>query len=48
MRDEKGQLHAGVSVGDMGIKTIGNDLDNAHITFNRYGSVMYTGIVLLP
>lgn len=30
-----GQLVAGVSVGDMGVKTTGNDLDNAWISFDR-------------
>ena len=31
MRDAAGQLVKGVTVGDMGDKTIGNDLDNAWI-----------------
>mmetsp|Transcript_42365 Transcript_42365/g.79386 ORF Transcript_42365/g.79386 Transcript_42365/m.79386 type:complete len:479 (+) Transcript_42365:66-1502(+) len=30
-----GQLVEGVEVGDMGVKTIGNDLDNAWISFNK-------------
>lgn len=30
-----GELTAGVSVGDMGVKTTGNDLDNAWIRFER-------------
>jgi acyl-CoA oxidase len=30
-----GQLVEGVTIGDMGVKTIGNDLDNAWISFNN-------------
>jgi acyl-CoA oxidase len=30
-----GQLSAGITVGDMGKKTVGNDLDNAWISFNN-------------
>jgi len=30
-----GQLQLGVSTGDMGLKTVGNDLDNAWIAFDR-------------
>ena len=37
MRDGSGRLTDGVSVTDMGVKTIGNDLDNASITFDRCG-----------
>lgn len=32
---ERGQLVQGVSVGDMGLKTTGNDLDNAWIAFDN-------------
>ncbi|KAL1523338.1 hypothetical protein AB1Y20_018283 [Prymnesium parvum] len=32
---EEGELVRGVSVGDMGVKTTGNDLDNAWISFDR-------------
>ena len=36
MRDgATGALADGVSVADMGVKTTGNDLDNAQITFDR-------------
>jgi acyl-CoA oxidase len=36
LRDaESGALYPGVSVGDMGAKTIANDLDNAWISFDR-------------
>ena len=31
----EGKLVAGVSVGDMGVKTTGNDLDNAWISFDQ-------------
>ena len=34
LRDAQGQLTRGVSVGDMGSKTIANDLDNAWISFD--------------
>lgn len=36
LRDaESGELTAGVSVGDMGSKTVANDLDNAWISFDH-------------
>mmetsp|Transcript_36273 Transcript_36273/g.91605 ORF Transcript_36273/g.91605 Transcript_36273/m.91605 type:complete len:499 (+) Transcript_36273:131-1627(+) len=35
LRSPDGQLTPGVTLGDMGQKTIGNDLDNAWIKFNR-------------
>lgn len=31
---QNGQLVKGVSIGDMGRKTIGNDLDNAWVRFD--------------
>ena len=37
MRTASGALVPGVSAGDMGDKTIGNDLDNAWITFDKVG-----------
>jgi len=33
---ETGELHAGVSVEDMGVKTTANDLDNARINFDNF------------
>lgn len=35
MRDEGGRLVQGVTISDMGLKTIGNDLDNASIAFDH-------------
>ena len=35
LRDEHGQLTPGVQVGDMGSKTVANDLDNAWIAFSQ-------------
>lgn len=35
MRSNDGVLLEGISVGDMGKKTVGNDLDNAWISFNK-------------
>ena len=48
MRTADGKLVPGITIGDMGVKTVGNDLDNAWIRFtdvmlpktallNRYG-----------
>eukprot|EP00457_Paulinella_chromatophora_P005942 gb/GEZN01005960.1/.p1 GENE.gb/GEZN01005960.1/~~gb/GEZN01005960.1/.p1 ORF type:complete len:491 (+),score=75.29 gb/GEZN01005960.1/:48-1475(+) len=36
MRDQHNKLAEGITVGDMGPKTIGNDLDNAWIKFDKF------------
>ena len=36
MRDDTGHLAEGISVTDMGSKTVANDLDNARITFHNF------------
>ncbi|KAJ3325740.1 hypothetical protein HDV06_003510 [Boothiomyces sp. JEL0866] len=36
LRDEKGNLLPGVAAVDMGRKTVGNDLDNARLTFTNF------------
>ena len=35
---KEGSLIEGITVADMGCKTVGNDLDNAHISFDKVGS----------
>jgi acyl-CoA oxidase len=35
MRDDNGKVQPGITLGDMGRKTTGNDLDNAWISFNK-------------
>jgi len=35
MRDDKGELLAGIRLQDMGIKTVANDLDNARVWFDQ-------------
>lgn len=35
MRDAEGQLLPGITVEDMGTKTVANDLDNARVWFDK-------------
>jgi acyl-CoA oxidase len=35
-RDASGKLLPGITAEDMGMKTVGNDLDNARLTFSNY------------